>query len=219
MMRKILAIILFCIPFCPMQGRDCYSEYWQQFFWNMHENDCFAVGTFLRLETGDHFKKIRFMQFNEQFRWKVSKNFSLEIHYAYLEGRSIVPNSPRRWQHRLELEANPAFDLPNNWRVNTRNRLEIRRVETEPKILYRFRQRTMLVIPFKDKGIFKSYSIFNEIFYDISTHLFTQDRLCPVQLTIAVSDKLDLDLFFMMRLFRENAVWHQSAVLGTQLTF
>lgn len=104
------------------------------------------------------------------------------------------------------MEANRLFHLPSNCLIKTRNRLEIRRVETEPKTLYRLRQRTMLTVPFENRGILKSYSLYNELFYNISTHLFTQDRLCPCQLTFAISDRVDLDIFFLIRLFRADDI-------------
>lgn len=185
----------------------------------MWKNDTFALGTYVKIDTKNHLKGIRAFQLNEQFRWKVSKNFSLEIHYAYIHDREIVQHAPWRWQHRLELEANRTFQLFCNYLIKTRNRLEIRRVQTEHKILYRFRQWTTLVIPFEDKGILKSFSIYNELFYNISAQLFTQDRLCPFQLTFAVSDKMDMDLFFLIRFFNIDDIWSKSVVLGTQFIF
>lgn len=221
MVRKILLSLIFLLscPICRLQGCNCYSEYWQKLFWKMWENDSLALGTYIKIDTGNHLKNVRSMQFNEQLLIKVSENFSLEFHYAYIHGRSIVPNSPWLWQHRLELEANRIFHLPCNWLIKTRNRLEIRRLQTEPKILYRLRQRSMLVIPFEKGNFFKSFSMYNELFYNASTHLFTQDRVCPVQLTFAVSDKIDMDLFFLVRFFITNDIWRKSSVIGTQLSF
>lgn len=219
MHRKIINLTLLLVSlFCRLQS-ECYSEYWQKFFWTQWENDSFALGTYVKLETGNHFKNIRSMQFNEQLQWKTSKNFSLELHYAYLHNRSIVPNSSWRWQHRLELEANPKFELPCNYQIETRNRLEIRKVKNEPKTLYRFRQKTMLVLPFENAGSLKSLSMYNEIFYNISTNRFTQERVCPCQLTLAISDKMELDIFLLVRFFTTDDIWQKSAVIGTQLTF
>ena len=221
MVKKVFIGLIFLLfsPISRLQGNECYSEYWQKFFWKMWKNESFALGTYVKIDTGNHLKNIRSLQFNEQFLWKASQNFSLEIHYAYINGRSIVPNSPWRWQHRLELEANPIFHLPCNCLVKTRNRLEIRRVQTEPKTLYRLRQRTMLVVPIKNGGILKSFSMYNELFYNISTRLFTQDRICPCQLTFSVSDEIDLDVFCLIRFFTTNDIWQKSGVFGTQFSF
>lgn len=221
MTRKgfISLILLLFSPISQLQCEDYYSEYWQKFFWKMWEHKSFVLGTYIKIDTGNHFKSTRSLQFNEQLSWKASKNFSLEIHYAYLHGRSVVPNSLWKWQHRLELEANPTFQLPCHYLIKTRNRLEIRRLQREPKTQYEFRQRTMFVVPFEKWGPLKSFSLYNELFYNISTRLITQDRVCPCQLTFALSDKVDLDLFFLVYFFNTDNVWKKSAVFGTQLNF
>lgn len=221
MFKKVFVglILLLGCSISRLQSDDWYREYWQELFWRMWENDKLALASYAKIDTGNHFKNIRSIQLKEQLRWKVSENFSFEFHYAYIHDRSIIPNSLWRWQHRLEIEAKYTFHLPCNWLVNTRNRLEIRRVQAEPKILYRWRQRIMLVIPFENKGSLKSFSIYNELFYDISTRLFTQDRLCPFELTFALSKALELDLFFLVRFFYADNRLRKSAVLGTQFSF
>lgn len=217
MVKPLISLVLI-IFFSPLLGENCYSEYWQSLYWKMWENDSFALKTYVKLETKNHLKSIRSIQFNEQLLWKASKNLSLEIHYTYLHSQSIVSNSKWRWHHRLELEANPLFPLPCHRLIKTRNRLEIIREKDEPKTLYRLRQRTMLVIPLQNH-VLKAFSISNELFYDISTHLFNQDRICPFQLTFALSEKVDLDVFFLIRLFITDAIWRKSYVIGTQLNF
>lgn len=220
MIKKILKVIfVLLISTSCLQANNCYSEYWQKFFWQMYESDPFAIGTYVKIETDNHLKNIRYTQVSEQFAWNVSKKFSLEMNHTYIHSRSIVANSLWKWHYRAELEANRIFYLPYNCLIKTRNRLEIRREQKEPKTTYRLRQRTMLVIPFEGMSILKSYRAYNELFYDISTHYFTQDRICPCQFTLALSNKMDLDIFFLFRVFRANDLWQKSAVLGTQLSF
>src|SRR5690606_29950329 len=115
--------------------------------------------------------------------------------------------------------ANRTFHPSCEYSVKTRNRLEIRRVQDDPKTLYRARQKTTIVIPFEGTGILKSYSVSNELFYDVSFHQFSQDRLCPFLLTFAPSHKSELDLYFLVRFFDANNTCQKSAVLGTQLSF
>lgn len=220
MIRKaFIGLIFLLCPICRLQGSDCYSEYWQKLFWEMWKNESFALGTYIKIDTGNHLENIRSIQINEQFLWKASQNLELELHYAYIHGRSIVPNSPWMWQHRLELEANRTFHPFCNYLIKTRNRLEIRRLQSESKTLYRLRQRTMLIIPFEGSGILKSFSIYNELFYNISTTRFTQDRICPFQITFSSSDSMEIDLFFLIRFFNSNNMWYKSAVVGTQFSF
>ena len=221
MIRKVIIKLALLFSCCigPLQGNHFYSEYWQKFFWKMWENDTFALGTYIKIDTGNQFKSVRSFQFNEELLWKVSENFSLELHYAYIHGRTIEPKSPWLWQYRFELEANRTFRLPHDCLIVTRNRLEIRWVKTEHKTLYRLRQRTTLVIPLEDMGRLKSYSLHNEIFYNVSIRYFTQNRFCPFQLTFALSDTLEMDLFFLLRICHTNNLWLKSAVLGTQFSF
>lgn len=221
MNRKIFIVfvlLLYC-PISQLRADNYYSEYWQKFFWEMWTKDSFSLGTYVKIETGNHFKKVRSLQLSEQLSYQVSDNFSVEAHYSYLHGHSIVKNSPWHWQHRLELEANRTFNLPCNALLKTRNRLEIRKIEEVSKVQYRLRQLIMLVVPFEKTAVLQSFSMYNELFYDISTHLFNQDRLCPFQLTFSLSDKIDLDLFFLIRFFLDDEVWQKSAVLGTQLSY
>lgn len=185
----------------------------------MWENDCYRLATYIKIDTGNHLQNIRSMQFNEQLAWKATGDMFLEIHYAYIHGRSIVPDSPWRWQHRLELEANPQFHLPCNSLIKTRNRLEIRRVQTEPKILYRLRQRTMLFVPIENRRSLKAFSVYNELFYSLSTYRITQDRICFCQFAFSLNKKVNLDVFFIMRFLRSDNIWRRSAVVGTQVVF
>lgn len=212
-------ILLGCSPFSLLYSHDSYSEYWQQFFWKMWEKESFAIGTYVKIETGNHWKDVRSLQINEQLSWKVSENFSLELHYAYLHGRSVVPNSLWRWQHRLELEANYTFNFFCNCLIKTRNRLEIRRLEAEPKTAFRLRQRTMFVFPFEDKGLVKSFSVFNELFYNFLTNSFTENRVCPCRFTLELADKKEMDIFFLIQFFIHDDRWRKSFVFGTQFNF
>lgn len=221
MIRKFFAILffLFCCSIDSLQGNEWYSEYWQKFLWRMWKNDSFDVSTYTKIETGNHFKQIRLIQISEQLAYHVTKDFSLEIHYSYIHGRTVIPDSIWNWQHRLELEGNRTFRLPWNHFINTRNRFEIRKLQNEPKIQYRLRQLTMYEIPIKNAGILTAFSVYNELFYDLSTHQFTQDRIYPCQFTLSFTDKISLNLFLLIRLFRSDEAWHRSAVLGTQLSF
>lgn len=220
MVRKtIVALVLLCTPFFQIYSNDWYSEYWQRFFWKMWECGPFSLGTYADIKTGNHLKNVRFLEFSEQLFYKASEDFSLEFHYTYIHSRSVVADSPWKWQHRLEFEGNRTFHLPGKNLIQTRNRFEIRKIQNTPKIQYRLRQQTMLVVPIENCGRLKSFSIFNELFYNLSTHLFNQDRICPCQLTFALSEKADLEVFFLVRFFLKNDIWLRSAVFGSQLKF
>lgn len=204
---------------CHLYGAEWYSEYWQKLLWTSWENNAYAIRTFMRFDSKNHYKGWRAVQLNEQFAWKALEDLTFEIHYAYLHNQSIVTPSSWRWQHRIELEANPKFHPSSLFEIRTRNRLEIRRVEKDPKTQYHFRQQTTFFFPIKDVGSLKAYSFYNEVFYDIPRGRVIQDRFYPIQLTYALSDKVEFEVFFMIRFFLNEDVWKKSGVLGTQFAF
>jgi hypothetical protein len=202
MMRKAPQLLIFIFIWYAsvlIAEVDTYSEYWQKLFFEMWSQGDFSIGTFIKIESCDHLKKIRSFQGSEQFAWQVSKIFQLKFHYTYIHGHPVNLSS-WEWQHRLELEANRDLKLKRDCLIATRNRLEIRRIEYQPKTRFRFRQMTMLVIPL-EKSFFKVFSMSNELFYDMSLKRFDQDRICPCQLSFAVNEKLDMDIFFIIRFF------------------
>lgn len=218
-MIKKTILILACLSFtCKVFGNHWYSEYWQRFFWNMWECGQFGLRTYVDIRTRNHLQSVRHFEISEQLFYEASKNITLEFHYTYAYGRSVVAHSPWHHQHRLEFEANRIFDF-HKYLIATRNRFEIRKRQNNPKIEYRLRQRTMLVFPIEEMGRLKSFSIYNEIFYNLSTHLFSQNRFYPFQLNFIVSDQVDLDVFFMIGIFFSENAWRRNIVIGTQLNF
>lgn len=217
MFRKCFILLL--LVSCHLHGAEWYSEYWQKLFWNMWKNDSFAINTFMRFDSTNHYKGWRAVQLNEQLAWKVSDDVTLEIHYAYLHNRSVVSHSLWRWQNRIELEANRIFRPSTHFEVRTRNRFEIRWLENVRTTQYQFRQQTTFFMPIKNALPLKAYSFYNEVFYDISTSRFTQNRLYPIQLTFELSSQIDFEAFFMIRFFLHEDTWKKSGVLGTQFAF
>ncbi len=214
-----IRLIFLFLSMCHLQSTEWYSEYWQKLFWSMWENDSFEVSTFVRMDSDNHMRGCRGGQISEQFAWKVSDDLRFELHYTYLHAYSIAPPSPWRWQNRIEIEANRTFHPSCYFEIRTRNRLEIRRLEKNPKTDYRFRQQTTVYVPIENAGCLKAYSLYNEVFYDISTSEFSQDRFYPIQLTFTLSEKVDFEAFFMLRFFLHDSLWNRSAVLGTQFLF
>lgn len=219
-MKTVHLTIFYCFfIFANLSAENWFCEHWQQLFWKAYESDNFGVRTFARFESENHFKNIRALLLSEQFVYKVSKDFSFEIHYTYIHGHPLsAPNW--RWQHRLELEANKTFHLASDCQIITRNRLEIRwREKTKPYPDVRFRHRAMFFMPLDNVKPLQAFSFFNELFLDVSRGYFDQDRICPCQLTFGVADKVSLDVYLIIRLLDESQILRKSVVLGTQLNF
>lgn len=218
-MYKLLTtyVLAILVPFA-LAGKEIYSEYWQEVNWTMWQTPRYQLLTYMKLETGTQWRRIRSFQIAEQFAYQALQNLSLGVNYRYLHGRDVVPHSEWRWQHRLELEVNPSFSAIGKSQIQMRNRLEIRKIEHEPKIRYRFRQRTLWAFPL-DQGPLTTFSVFNEIFYYFDRHQVRQDRVCPCMFTFALNKKVDLNLYFLMRFFIHDDLWRRSAVIGTNLQF
>lgn len=216
---RVLTTLIFLFPCCQVSGDHQYSEYWQRLNWNAWDNDLFSIFTYVDLKSNNHAKGWRSILISEQLQFKASKNVTLELHYTYTHERSVVSNSPWRWQHRLECEVNRVFHLFEKIYLETRNRLEIRRIQDIPKIQYRLRQRSQLFLPLENIGRLKSFIVSNELFYDLSNSNLTQDRFSPLIFTFATSEKTDVDVFFMIQFFLHNRTWRKSMIFGSQLNF
>lgn len=214
-----LSLVYFCLLFSKLSAKNWFSEYWQQFSWKAYESDHFDAKTFLRIETGNHMKNTRALLLSEQFVYKVNKDVSLGANYSYIHGHPLT-DPTWRWQHRLELEVYKIFRLPWNFQIITRNRLEIRWRQNQIRNPdSRYRLRAMFLFPLKDVKPLKAFSFFNEVIFIFSRDFFEQARICPCQLTFEITKKIDLDIFFMIRLIDENNTLIKSALLGTQLSF
>lgn len=217
----VLSLLLVFAPFRSLHSKNTFSEYWQELTISMWKSGPYQLFTYARYETANHWHDIRSYHLSEQFSYQVCDDLSLWANYRYVHSRNIVPDSRWRWQHRLELEANPVFHPFLDVALKTRNRLEIRKLENTPEIRYRIRQRTMFTFPIKNVEWLKEFSVSNEIFYDLTLphHRFRQDRFCPAMFTFPICDKVDLDVFLFIRFFINQDIWRRSYVVGSNIRF
>ncbi len=201
-------------------AHEWYSEYWQRMLWNVWSNPCLSFSLYGEIETGNHFKDIRYYHISAQFTHQLSNRISLGLNYTYIYSRPLIDeDGPWKWHQRLEFDLNRIFHVWARNYISTRNRLEVRKIEGNPQIGCRLRQRTMLVIPIKGRGWLKEYDCYNEIFFDIPKHRVVRDRICPIDLTFALSKTTELDVFTLLELFEEQGIWYKSFILGSQVTF
>jgi hypothetical protein len=212
-------VLIVFTPILSLWGNNTFSEYWQRASWEMWRLGRVSSAIYAEIRTHNHMKNIRLFQISEQLAYHVSDQFRLEVHYTYINSRSVFPGSLWRWQHRFEFEANRDFLFENNVRVITRNRFEIKREQRDPKTEYRFRQRTWLRIPIENCGKLKAYSMINEVFYNILTHYIYQDRVTPVNLTFELAEKFTCDMFFMVQFYTGPVNRGRAMVLGSQFNF
>lgn len=124
----------------------------------------------------------------------------------------------RHWQGRPEFELNPKFDLSPRLRLDWRNRMEWRKNDGEDFTTHRTRHRLQLgwTLP-QSVGPVTRLFVSNEWLVDLHRRVWGENRLVPMGVTLKVSQKCDLDLFYMVFSQSGPSNWKHESVLGTYL--
>lgn len=148
---------------------------------------------------------------------KINSFLEGEIHYNWINLRT-QPENAFKCAHRIDIELNPHYNLHPQIEFKARNRYEIIKREHFPKLLQRFRQRLQLVVKIASKYL-KSYSIHNELFYDINKRDIYQFRFVPMEFTFYLGKEHSLQVFAMTRWQKFANIWKPQMILGTTLEF
>jgi len=153
-----------------------------------------------------------------RYSYAAHKQLSLGLNYTYLDSHNIAKNT---WTHhqRLELEANPHFELGKRLSFQNRNRFELRYIEDNPGEDYRTRHRFQFSTPFT--GRIKKAYLSSELFYSYEKNKLDEIRTLPCGLGFAINKSLSVNLFYLIqsKLSATNDQWTHRHVLGTQLNF
>ncbi len=168
-------------------------------------------------------------RFNEEisklFTWRLAqklvyspkKNLDLGIGYRLEKSRNGA-GDPFKRKHRLELEVNPHFQFLGNFKVSTRNRLELRWKENQGgKLFPRFRPRFLVSTTANWFPGLQEIAVGNEFFYDFEKKLYNQNRLYPLRAKFKLTPKLGLTLYYMVLSERDSQSngWRHTHVIGT----
>lgn len=195
-------------------------EYWQYFNGKNWEKGPYKLYTIGEVRLDKDLSTFYYYRISENFAYKVQSDLDLEAHYSFIRHKSLGASAFSN-VHRLEFEVNPSAKLRNGSMLKWRNRIELLKRETVAHIQFVFRHRVSFSIPFVNCGRLQSINMYDEIFYDFDRNKITQNRFVPIELSIALSQKVNLELFFMIRTFfsfRLNE-WRRSIVLGSSLKF
>jgi hypothetical protein len=119
-------------------------------------------------------------------------------------------------QFRPELELNPRFLLTDHLQLEWRNRLEYRQNEGQSFTLHRSRHRLQLGLTLPDPiGPLTRVFISNEWLSNLDRMQLGENRLVPLGLTFKLSDRSQLDVFYMVLSARAQAQWQHESVIGT----
>ncbi len=220
--RKLL-FLLFLLPLLAthcLYGSINDTEYWQYFNydnWKCGKCRLFSVG---EMRFNHHLSTLYYGRLTEGTAYQALSWLDLEAHYSFIyykdPGATHFINVSR-----LELEANPSLQFSNGVKLIWRNRLELLKKQAIPGIQSLFRQRLKAVFPISNHGSLVSFSCYDEVYYDLDTHQFTQNRLVPLALTFALSSRATLELFFMIRHFYSSSSdrWYRNVVFGSEVKF
>jgi hypothetical protein len=151
-----------------------------------------------------------------QIFWQANETWRFGMAYTYLRFRS---GNGFDNDHRLELEADPHWQLADWVTLDLRNRLELRFREGPANGAERIRERAQFTFPLQHAGPLQSLYVNNEFFYDLNSHQYNQNRLTPIGLSLKLTDHAQLRLFYLLQSTRSQADWDHAHVLGTQLFF
>lgn len=193
-------------------------EYWQFLKWTQWKKDPFQIYASAETRLNKVINPFYFYRLTQAFAVKANSYLDLETHISYIWEKSRG-NKHFTNRARLELEVNPHYTFSNDVQLKWRNRLEIIKRQNMPKLEYVFRHRILLNVPLKNMGKLKFIRTSTEIFYNLSTHYFTQNRFRVIELGFAPSSKTVLNVFIMVRNFFSALKWYRSIVLGSEWEF
>ncbi|PIQ85052.1 MAG: hypothetical protein COV74_10670 [Candidatus Omnitrophica bacterium CG11_big_fil_rev_8_21_14_0_20_45_26] len=217
--RFILCLIGFIVIAIPSSLARDDAQYWSQYSIKWLDTKYVDLVNFWDVRFTDDWSHVGLWFTRQQVRINPWKHLGFNVAYTYLE--TEVQNAAKtqneyKYHHRLELELNPSWNLPNDWKLSNRNRVEFRWIEDKGSDNTRFRQLWELEVPVKKLRI-ESVYLNNELFYDFSTQKFNEDRITPFGVKIKVCSKAYLKLFYLIQCKKGARDWSSNQVFGTQV--
>lgn len=120
-------------------------------------------------------------------------------------------------QERPEFELNPLLNLGPHWRLHFRNRAELRWKEWQGEPRLRLRHRLQFTRDLSGLGPLQAVYFSNEWLIELDRGDWTENRWVPLGLSFRLTDKVGLDLFHMVRSFRQDDGWNHDHVAGVFL--
>ncbi len=218
-MNKILYIILWIV--C-LNSRLCAAqwdvEYWQYLHWNMYEGCRVHLYTLGEFRLNKYAAHLYYGKISECLSYQPHSNLQLEAHYSYIQSKNRG-SAHFTNKNRLEFEINPSLTTDCGLTIAWRNRLDLIKKQGISKVQSVFRHR--LLLQYEPNLDWPSLSLHSsdEVYYDLNTHKFTQNRFIPIAVQMELNTKLTLDIFLMVRNFYTSNHWYRSFLLGTELSF
>ena len=200
-------------------GSGWEKEYWQYLTWNSFEHCKWKLYTVAQARFNKDISRFYHIRLTENLAYKILPDLDLEVHYTFIYTKPLEPKSQFSKRHRLELEATSSLNLRQGINLKWRNRFEITKHEDNPRLRTAFRCQLRAILPLKNAGKLTEISCLDEVFYHFDVHKFTQNRIRPIELTFALTSKLTIKVFVMIRHFFTSNKWHRSLDFGSDVAF
>ena len=141
---SILFVLILFVFFCGVCDAEDDFQYWSQYSVKIVDGEKIDLITFADLRIQEDASKLGLYLLSQRLKMDFWKNLSLGLNYTYLSSRNTKPGAVKddyNWQHRLELEANPSWNIKDWLKLSVRNRYEFRWIENRGSYNDRFRHR------------------------------------------------------------------------------
>ncbi len=222
MKRLVLTAWLSLFLFCGIAFAEDDFQYWSWYTAKIADTEKIDFSIYADARFFNDTEDLGLYLFSPQVTYDFWKNLTLKTSYTNIQVKSNNPAASRsewKFQHRVEIEANPHFQITDWLKFGMRNRMEFRWIEDNGSHNPRSRHRVGFTIPIKESSSLKAFYMNSEFFYDYAKHEFSENRSVPAGLSFRLDDKTDLAVFYMIQQKKGSDDWSSNQILGTHLVF
>lgn len=221
-MKRILFVLLFGLMLTSNVWAGDDFQYWSRYSLKVVDTDKIDWTIFTEARMYNDTNDLGLYYVSQKLSYAAWEHLSLGANYTYLNYRSQNSSgelADDRYQHRLEFEANPKFDLSDKLSLTNRNRVEFRWIENKGSYNTRVRHRWTLAYKITDHKPLSNVYCESEFFYNIAENDYDENRTIPLGLTFNLNSKTSLKTFYMIQTkLGSNDNWHANQIFGTQLS-
>lgn len=231
--KLLYLIVLLSLGFgsvsaAKQQPSNINLEYWQYFYWSNWSSGPYKIYTTAEVRFNQGATEVHNTRISHSgaYHYRLTGNFAyqalkwldLEAHYSYIYTKPLrLPHFVNR--QRYEFEVNPHLRLSNGIAFKWNNRLELIKRQNIARIHYEFRSGLRVLFPIKNWGPLVSFSVFNQVHYNLDKGKVNQNRFFPAELTFALNKDVSVTVFLLIRDLILAQTWHRSAIIGSWLNF
>ena len=211
--------LLFFVFSSPCLARDDF-QYRSLYTFKIIDTKKIDFSLFNQVRFFNDAQDVGFYSISPKLQYEWMKNMSLGLNYTYLQTKVFNKTAGReefKFHHRVELDANPHFERGDWLKIQMRNRYEFRWIEDRGSWNPRFRHRTQVEFPLKNKLPLQSIYINSEFFYDIDKHVYNENWTTPLGFKFKINEKTSLSLYYMIQRIGVSNDWSSNQILGTHL--